>query len=271
MLAHLSCMTLHMRGINMLSEDTLVLTKRGFKPVKDLMLYDNVLTPFGDYEPIMELGPWTEMTKKVSLNTCEDIICTGDLLLLGGTGADNHAVYAVDELDGVDFVCSDVFPPEKSRKNIDFDPYKMAVVVPEYVPDKIILSTIDKKLEFLAGLIDSPICQLGLGEGCYNLYIKDRYKRLADSILALVRSLDLPVSRILKDRIYRISIKFDKYIDIIPIRDEMKMCFEYASNGSLMRVEKISDLSNNDKKIMGRRVKVNGSWFLVGYSLLTVG
>lgn len=248
----------------MLGEDTLVFTKKGFKKVKDLILFDEVLTPFGDFEPIVEMSEWEEMTNKVILSTCEEIYCT-DNLLWHLNGSNKYT----DELVEDTSTCGVKFALEGVDDELDYSPYDYAVVVPEDVPIEIMMGSLNTKLEFLAGLIDSPICELGTSEGIYKLYIREKYSKLADEILAFIRSLSISGIKTLDKGVFCITINITKYIDILPIRDEMKLCDNYANNSRNVMIRKIEELSNNDK-IMGRMLKVNKGFFLVGYSLVPV-
>lgn len=249
----------------MLGEDIVVYTRDGFKKIKDLVLFDEVLTPFGDFEPIVEMGPWVEMTKKVELSTVEDIYCTDDLLWNLVTGSKY-----TDELERDTSVAGVRFALERdSDSKLGYSPYNYAVVVPKDVPNEIMMGSLDVKLKFLAGLIDSVMCELGKVDGIYNLYIGRNYRQLADEILAFIRSLGLGVARKIVGNNYCITFNVTKYIDILPIRDEMMACYDYASIGRNIIIRNIEDLSINDK-IMGRKIKVNRGFFLVGYSLVPV-
>lgn len=249
----------------MLGEDTVVYTRNGFRKIKDLVLFDEVLTPFGDFEPIVEMGPWTEMTKKVELNTVEDIYCTDNLLWNLVTGSKY-----TDELDRDTSVAGVRIALEQdSDRYLGYSPYNYAVVVPQDVPNEIMMGSLDVKLKFLAGLIDSVMCELGKVDGVYNLYIGQNYKELADKLLAFIRSLGLGVVRKIVGFNYCITFNITKYIDILPIRDDMMACYDYASINRNVIIRNIEDLSKNDK-IMGRMIKVNRGFFLVGYSLVPV-
>lgn len=257
----------------MLGGDTVVFTLKGFKKVKDLELYDEVLTPFGDFEPVVELGPWEEMEYKVDLSGYEDIYCSDDLLWY----LYNNTSCYTDELDKDTATSNLNFELEGvSDKKLRFNPYNYAVVVPDNVPTDIMLTSLDNKLAFLAGLIDSPICELGEVDGIYKLYMNKKYKTLVDELLAFIRSLRLGCVVKLSGDVYVISFNITKYIDILPIRDEYKACYNYSSIGRnimIKNIEKISEKSNNlskNDKIMGRKVKVNRGYFLVGYSLVPV-
>lgn len=249
----------------MLGEDTIVYTRGGFKKVKELELFDEVLTPFGDFEPVIELGTPEYMTYMVELDGVEKIYCTGNLLWNMST-----ATRFTDDISSDDVRCAQLsFPLEYEEDFVSFDPYDLAVVVPNEVPNELMMGSLEHKLEFLGGLIDSPICELGDTDGIYRLYISCRYENLINEIFAFIRSLCLGVSRKIENGVCCISFNITKYIDIIPIKDEMKECYDYASVNRFVSVTRLCRLSKNDK-IIGRKVKVNNGFFLVGYSLATV-
>lgn len=247
----------------MLGVDTIVFTRHGFKKLGELKLYDEVLTPFGDFEPIMELGPLEEMKYEVQLSDDEVIYCD-DNLLWYMIDAWRHT----DELERSDSINGIYLPLIGKAGELGFNPYNYSVVVPNKVPLKIMFGSLREKLGFLAGLIDSPICELGLAEGIYKLYFGKKYKKLAYDVLGFIRSLDIGSTLIYEDGVYIVWFSLTKYIDRVPIRDEMKQCYDYANNSKYVSIKDIK-LSKNDKKL-GRKIRVNKDLFLIGYGLITV-
>ena len=248
----------------MLGEDTLLFTRKGFKKLKELNLYDEVLTSFGDFEPIIELGPWKECTYELTVSTGETFYCDDDILWDMNYSNASHYIY---ELKKGDFFGNiSPFNGLEGERHVA-EAYNYAVVVPSNVPEKYILSDIDTKLAFLAGLIDSPICMLGQSDGIYEFYT--RHEELVRDITTLVRSLGLNVYVRKVDSVWGVSVYLTKYIDIIPIHDDLKQCEGYANSYSRLSINDIKELKN-DKKLLGRNIRVNRGHFLIGYSFVTV-
>ena len=251
----------------MLGEDTLLFTKDGLKKLKDLNLYDEVLTAFGDFEPIVEMGPWQECTKKVKISTGEEFYCNDDTLWgVNKNTSCCDSFYYTDELENT-YKFNKIKEFEGFGGSYEDEAYNYAVVIPKSVPNRYLLADINTRLAFLAGLIDSPMCMLGSNEGIYELYT--RYDDLMRDIVTLLRSLALPLYISKHDGVWRIIIYMIKYIDIIPIQDDLKDCYDYAGVGLNLSINDICELKNNNK-VMGRKIKVNRGSFLVGYSLITV-
>lgn len=251
----------------MLGEDTLLFTKKGLKKLKDLALYDEVLTAFGDFEPIVEMSPWGECDKKAVLSTGEEIYCDDDTLW-GAVPQGYHcgSFCYTEDINGR-YVFNSIIANEYFDTNMEEEAYNYAVVVPRNVPNKYLLCDLNTRLAFLAGLIDSPICMLGNADGVYELYT--RYDELARDIVTLIRSLALPLYIRKTQDVYCISVYMIRYIDIIPIQDDLKDCYDYSSMGFKLSINDIITLKNN-KHVKGRRIKVNKGSFLVGYSMVTV-
>ena len=248
----------------MLGEDTLLFTKNGFKTLKELDLYDEVLTPFGEFEPIVEMGPWKPVDRVMQLNTLENIYCSDNLLCY--TDLDAKFTY-VDDLDckiAVPF--GDIFEFEGDGLNHPVsNGYDFTVVVPTCIPDAYILSNLYVKLSCLAGLIDSPICELGNNDGIYYFYTE--YEDVRRGIITLARSLGFGVKCTCTDGVYAIRVGVDKFIDELPIKDELKRCYKPVQ---MIRKTGIKNVGYAKNEVMGRKIKVNGSLFLVGYSLVPV-
>lgn len=258
-------MILDWQVINMLGADTLLFTKKGFKKLIELDIYDEVLTPYGVFEPIVKLGPWKPMDKVIKLNTLEDICCTDNLMLNAADHCNGSYTY-VDEVDDKNYYFDPIMEFEGDGKNHPVsNGYDFAVVVPTCIPDAYILSPIEERLKLFAGLVDSPICELGKVDGIYNFYTY--YDDLMQGIVTLCRSLGFGVTCSKKKMVYKIGVSVNKYIDIIPIKDELKMCHNYATMSKRAYVSKVAE---NKNFTLGREVKVNGGFFLVGYSMVPV-
>lgn len=254
----------------MLGADTLLFTKKGFKKLIELDMYDEVLTPFGTFEPIVKLGPWKPVDKVIRLNTLEDIYCSDNLMLDAGAYNNKAGYMYVDDLaeniDKVYYNFEEIMEFEGDGRNHPVsNGYDFAVVVPTCIPDAYILSSIEERLKVFAGLVDSPICEIGKTDGYYDFYTY--YDDLMQGIVTLCRSIGFGVTCTCSEMVYKISVAVNKYIDILPIKDELKVCHNYAALNKRMFVRKISD---NKTFTLGREVKVNGGFFLVGYSMIPV-
>ena len=220
----------------MLGENTLFLTRKGFKTLKNLNKYDEVMTGYGDFAHIVELGPWIPMTKCAILSTGERIYCTDDTLW----NVSAHRTFKfTDELDLEDDAesCTPIFELPGVKGRYKSGSYKKSVTVPKLVPDECLLCDVKTRLEFLAGLIDSPICEIGSGEGIYVFYTQS--DELYHGIIALVRSLGFGVSYRRSGLVHIIRVYINKYIDALPVRDEYKESWDYASIIPPVKVIKI--------------------------------
>lgn len=255
----------------MLGEDTLVLTHRGFKKVRDLIIYDELLTRYGTFEPVVELGPWKNVDKVVTLSSGEQIYCSDDLLW-GASKSSTPEYYSsfvyTDEFDLENnmYNCNDTLEMEGDKKSSISNAYELGVVVPDRVPDEVILADLETRLAFMAGLIDSQICELRLTEGSYAFYTN--YIDLATSIITLARSIEWGARLMIVQGVYRVDVYMTKYIDALPIRDEYKLFSDYVDKDKHIKINNIETVENSD--IMGRTVRVNGGALLIGYSLVPV-
>jgi hypothetical protein len=247
----------------MLSGDTVVLTHDGFKTVKELNLYDEIMTPFGDFEPIVEMGPWEVMNNEVVLSTGEAVVCSDTLLWHVN---DNKYKYTDELLDG-EYACSKIFELGQDGLHPVIPAYDYAVVVPTSVPDAYILSSIETRLAFVGGLIDSPICEIGSRDGIYKFYTQ--YINLLTGMIALFRSLGWSIKLDFIEGVYCITLHITSHMSEIPIKDELKKSQYNCPTSINIRVQCIKDCSN--KGIMGRKIRVNGGLFLIGYSFIPVG
>lgn len=252
----------------MLGEDTLFYTKNGFKKLKNLNKYDEVLNSDGHFTYITRLGPWKPINKCVKLSTSEEIYCDDSLLWdLSGVGEFKYT----DELELYEagISCARSCELERVRPRKLENNYEKSVRIPRNIPHKYITCKLEDKLEFLAGLIDSPMCELGDHHGIYvfSTYFED----FAHELVALARSIGYGVMcrYVPKYKIYVIRIYIDKYIDILPIRDPYKVCFREAGNSYtafMLGIRKIEPAEAN----FGRTVELNDGNCLVGYSLVSV-
>ena len=60
----------------MFGADTLFMTHKWLVPLKNLKLFDKVLTPDGRFQPIVELGDWQLVDRIVHTSTGDEIYCS---------------------------------------------------------------------------------------------------------------------------------------------------------------------------------------------------
>lgn len=252
----------------MLGEDTLVLTRGGFKKVKDLNLYDEVLTSYGNYEPIVEMGPWKKVDKVVQFSTGERIMCSDDVLwdtYIVGSSSQKY-VYT-DEIEVDKHACSNILDIVDCGKYPVHPSYDYAVVVPTCVPNAYIQSSKGIRLGFFAGLVDSPICEVGDSDGRYDFYTT--YSDLAEGIVTLARSLGWTVRVKVDKGVICICVGVTQYAEELPIK--------FRKNGEIrnmpvrtgIRFTSVEDIPDNNE-VFGRKIKVNGGNIVIGYSLIPV-
>lgn len=252
----------------MLGENTLFLTPKGFKKLKNLNKYDEVMNSDGHFTYIKRLSPRKPVNKCVKLSTDEEIYCNDDLLWdLNGVGT---FVYTDElKLGEVTSRCARSCELTRVRARKLKNSYELAVTIPENVPYKYFTARLEDKLEFLAGLIDSPMCELTLRHGIYAFYMYS--EELAHGIVALARSIGygalckyIPIYKI-----YAVRIHIGKYEDILPVRDPYKACFRGVWAPWTPIVSKSSEITPPEV-VFGRAVELNDGNPLVGYSFVSV-
>ena len=252
----------------MLGENTLFLTPNGFKKLKDLEKYDEVMNSNGHFTYIKRFGPWKPVNKCVKLSTDEEICCGDNLLWdLSTVG---RFIYT-DELElGQDIGrCARSRELTRVRARKLKNSYELAVSIPEKVPGKYFTARLEDKLEFLAGLIDSPMCELGRTHGIYVFYTYSQ--ELAHGIVALACSIGYGAlcRRIPIYNIYVVRIHIGKYEDILPVRDPYKACFRGVGLAWTPVISKLREIKPSDV-VLGRTVELNDGNPLIGYSLVSV-
>lgn len=247
----------------MIGENTVVLTPNGFKNVSELNKYDEVMTGFGTFEPIIEMGPWEMADKCVEFNTGECIYCSDDLLFNIGSN-DTKFAYA-DELCADDNV-STTQEFDCYCKKILYPAYDFSVVVPTCVPVEYLTSSLESRLKFMSGLIDSPICEVS-SDGIYCFYT--RYIELITGIVSLARSLgwQATVTHCLEN-VYMIKVYMDSHADELFVKDICKQSIRNSMRYHMMKVVRVMDASKSGVKC--RKIKVNGGSLLLGYSFIPV-
>ena len=65
----------------MIGLDTVFFTREGFKKLRELNLYDEVLTPLGMFQPIMKMSKIEDVDYYIKTSTDEIIKCSSDMML----------------------------------------------------------------------------------------------------------------------------------------------------------------------------------------------
>lgn len=255
----------------MIGENVLVFTRKGYKRVAEIELYDEVLTRYGTFESVTELGPWQKIDSTVVLSTGELIMCNNDTLWHGRASSyPNESMEYTEDInvDGDDYSFSNIKGCSlRSRKPV-YSPYDYAVVVPTGVPQEYLLSNDATKLAFFAGLVDSPICEANANTpGVYVFYTL--YKNLEIGIITLARSLGWNVNCRYEGKLSIISVYPDEKIHEIPIKDDYKIFDRSSLNVPHVKIIDIMSLPD-DYNVYGRYIKVDSGGLLVGYSLVPV-
>lgn len=262
----------------MFGANTLFMTPKGLVPLKKLKLFDKVLTPDGSFQPIVELGEWELVDRVVSTSTGDEIYCSKDVLwhivhdAKFGTlvGDVNSTFWYTDELNGLGRAAN--IACLKSCKNSKslFDPYEYGVTIPMSVPAAYMTAKTEIRLALLAGLIDSPICEVIKPDMAYfALYTK--YPELAKGIITLCRTLCVGVDCRVDGDLWIIKISFNNnYAYLLPLRDPLKKPIKLSNSRRRIHFNKTRIVKKDYKKVYGRKVNVNGNFFVVGYGLLPV-
>jgi len=255
----------------MLGEDTLFLTPKGFSPLKKLKLYDEVLTAYGTFEPIVALSEWQDVTSDyniVQASTNEFFLCSDDVMwIVYDKYLKNHEnIVFSDELCSEKHGAANTMDIAQCKNTIIYNPYDYCIVVPMGIPEEYLLSNRATRLECFAGLIDSPICEIGNVRGTYNFYTK--YYPLEKGIVSLARSLGYLAYCDIIDNVTCVTIYVTSHEEI-PTRDEYKKLAFSSRLRNVMKYKNVKKVSKVVNK-KSRKVSINGGNAVIGYSLLPI-
>ncbi len=256
----------------MLGEDTLFLTRNGFVPLRDLKRFDEVLTEYGTFEPIVDLGKWENVTVDYNLvesSTNERFICDDSLMWVvydKYTKSHENVVYT-DELCDKNNYAAKIMDIIQCKKSVLYNPYNYCAVVPMCIQEEYLLSNRETRLECFAGLVDSPICEVGTINGTYNFYTK--YYPLEKGIISLARALGYLVSCEINEGVTKITVHISGDVEEIPFRDEYKMLISPSRYKNVMLYKSVNKLTKDVNK-KARKVSINGGNAVIGYSLLPI-
>lgn len=252
----------------MIGLDTLLFTRKGFKKLRDLNLYDEVLTPIGMFEPIMKMSGIQDIDYYMTVATDEVITCSKDLELPVYDKKENEKMISVGCIKDKTYYTTKTLPYDSAISS-DEKLYDVGASIPKEIGNKrLILSSVDR-YELFCGLMDTPLCELKKEDGVY-IFRPHSYAFEKD-LVALARLFGFAVKgRIIdKHRCIEIGIQNVSVIDDIPIRDEYKDITEMPPDNrfNFMPIKDTGILNNSVK---GREITVNGGFVLVGYSLIPV-
>ena len=253
----------------MIGENTLLMTPHGFKRLKELKLFDKVLTMYGTFEPIVYMSEWKDMTHKMTNSLGESFAVTDDLLLasngevsfisLKNVVKNNYKFGFMNILHNVSYNKRD------SCTYSEEELYQMAVVVPSSMPKTLLYSSLEKRMAFMAGLIDSPMCAITEIEGVYTFYVA--YDDFLVDFITLVRSLGWCIELSNNRTVIVKAIGSLLPIDL-PIRDNYKvMSGQYSGYKRCIGIKSVT----SEKMLgRGREIAVSGNSFLIGHSLIPI-
>jgi hypothetical protein len=248
--------------------DTVLFTRSGFKKLKDLNLYDEVLTPLGMFEPILKMSRVYDIDYYFRTSTDEIIHCSKDLELPVYDKAHKERMICVSCIKDKAYYTTKILPYDSTiRTNEDL--YKKGTEIPLSIDNKwLILSSYDR-YELLCGLMDTPICEFKGEDGVY--HFKPHSYQFEQGLIGLLRLFGFPVRcGIAKNHRYvKFGVQNIAVIDDIPIRDKYKDISKMPPNNRYCFMP-IMDNGTLKESVKGRSIKVDGGLVLVGYSLIPV-
>lgn len=252
----------------MIGLDTLLFTRKGFKKLKELNLYDEVLTPLGVFMPIIKMSKAEDIDYYIKASTDEVIACSKDLELPVYDKKGNEKMVSVDSIKDKKYFTTKTLPYDSTLESKE-DLYKVGVDIPNKIGNKkLILSSADR-YDLFCGLMDTPICELKSEDGVY-IFRPHSYEFEKD-LIALARLFGFGVNgRVVSNhRLIDVGVQNISVIDDIPIRDEYKDINEMPPDNrfDFMPIKDTGTLKNN---VQGRNIAVDGGFVLVGYSLIPV-
>lgn len=252
----------------MIGLDTLLFTRDGFKPLRDLDLYDEVLTPLGVFKPIMKMSKVENIDYYVRLSTDEIIPCSRDLELPVYDSKHREKMVSVDCIKDNEYYTTKILPYEskiKSRRKL----YEFGVNIPKIIDNNILKTSSCDRYELLSGLMDTPMCSLVSENGIY--IFRPHSLEFEKSLVALMRLFGFAVKGevVNNTRIIKVGVQNVAVIDDIPIRDRYRDITRRPPNNryEFMPIRDVGILKNS---VQGRQIEVPGGLVVVGYSLVPI-
>lgn len=252
----------------MISLDTLFFTREGFKKLKDLDLYDEVLTPFGMFEPIIEMSRIEDVDYYIKVSTDEIILCSKDLELPIYYNKNKEKMVYADCIENEKYYTTKILPYD-SMINYKEDLYKIGVNIPKRINNKELISSSYDRYELLCGLMDTPMCELKTEDGVYEF--RPHSYEFEKDLVSLFRLFGFPVKcgYSKSHRYVRMGVQNISVIDDIPIRDRYKDIEKMPPNNRF-KFMPIKDSGTLKNSVKGRNIKVDCGFVLVGYSLTPI-
>ena len=252
----------------MIGLDTVLFTREGFKKLKDINLYDEVLTPLGIFEPITKMSRIGDIDYYIRVATDEMICCSDELELPIYDEKNRERMICVSYIKDKKYYTTKTLPYD-SKIRADDDLYVRGTDIPQSISNKWLISSLYDRFELLCGLMDTPMCSLASEDGVYKF--QPHSAQFEKELIGLIRLFGFPVKCGMTDshRIVRMGIQNISVIDDVPIRDSYKDISKIPPENryKFMPIKDNGTLKNSTK---GRGIKVKGGLVLVGYSLIPV-
>ena len=253
----------------MIGLDTYLFTRNGLVKLRDLNLYDEVLTPLGTFEPIIKMSKIENIGNYIKTSTDEVIACSNNLQL--PVYDENHKEKMIDVgyIKNKKYYTTKTLPYDSVIFNKKNDLYEKGTRIPERINNEtLILSSLDR-YELLCGMMDTPICTLKSKDGIYEF--RPHSYEFEKDLVTLFRLFGFPVKcgNLKGHRFVKFGIQNIMVIDDIPIRDRYKDIEKQppANRYAFMPIKDSGTLKNN---VEGRNISVRGGLALIGYSLIPV-
>lgn len=252
----------------MIGLDTVVFTREGFKELKDVNLYDEVLTPLGVFEPIVKMSRIQDVDYYIRTSTDEIIHCSDDLELPVYDKNHKEKMVCVSYIKDNKYYTTKTLPYDSTLSS-DEDLYKKGTEIPVTIDNKWLTLSSYNRYELLCGLMDTPMCEFKGEDGIY--HFKPHSYKFEQGLVGLLRLFGFPVRcGVTKNHRYvRFGIQNIAVIDDIPIRDKYKDISKIPPDNRYGFMP-IMDNGRLKESVKGRSIKVNGGLVLVGYSLIPV-
>lgn len=252
----------------MIGLDTVLFTREGFKKLRDLNLYDEVLTPLGIFEPITKMSRVKDIGYYIRVATDEMICCSDDLELPIYDEKNRERMICVSYIKDKKYYTTKTLPYD-SKISAKEDLYTRGTEIPQSISNNWLISSLYDRYELLCGLMDTPMCRLSSEDGVYRF--QPHSAQFEKELIGLIRLFGFAAKCGMSDKHRYISMGIQNVavIDNIPIRDSYKDISRKPPDNryKFMPIKDNGALKNSVK---GRSIKVQGGLVLVGYSLIPV-
>lgn len=252
----------------MIGLDTVFFTREGFKKLRDLNLYDEVLTPLGMFEPIMKMSRIKDIDYYMKVATDEVITCSNDLELPVYDINHKEKMVSVDSVKDNKYYTTKILSYDSDIRSKE-DLYEIGTSIPKEIGNKRLVLSSYHRFELFCGLMDTPICELKSKDGIYDFY-PHSYEFEKD-LIALARLFGFAVrcGSSKGHRYVKIGIQNISLFDDIPIRDTYRD-IEKMPPDNRFAFMPIKDTGTLKNSVQGREISVKNGLALVGYSLIPI-